>query len=105
MVVLGLGFTHHDASAAVVIDGELRTSIARERLTRQKKDGIVFGTRRTDLGVAIRYCLEANRITLGDVDLVVWNHIDHFSKVQLAAFLMMEGGLNFARIPWLVLPH
>jgi carbamoyltransferase len=105
MVVLGLGFTHHDASAALVIDGELRTAIARERLTRLKRDGMVFGSRRLDLGVAIRYCLDVHGLTLADVDLLAWNHIDHLSKAQVAAILMLEGGLDLSRIPWLALPH
>src|SRR5260221_25608 len=105
MVVLGLGFTDHEASAALVIDGELRTAIARERLTRLKKDGILFGSKRADLSIAVRYCLEANGLTAGDVDLLVWNHINHTSKVQLATILMLERGMDLSRIPWMALPH
>ena len=45
MNVLGLGFTDHDAAAALVVDGQLKTAIARERLTRLKHDGKKFGSK------------------------------------------------------------
>jgi len=105
MVVLGLGFTDHEASAALVIDGELKTAIARERLTRLKRDGNLFGSRRLDLSLAIRYCLEENRLALGDVDLLVWNHVDHICPKKLALLLALEGCMDFPAIPLLVLPH
>lgn len=105
MVVLGLGFTDHEASAALVIDGELKTAIARERLTRLKRDGNLFGSRKLDLSPAIRYCLDEHRLALGDVDLLVWNHVDHLSPKKLTVLLALEGGMDFSGIPLLVLPH
>jgi carbamoyltransferase len=105
MVVLGLGFTDHEASAALVIDGELRTAIARERLTRLKRDGNLFGSRKLDLSLAIRYCLEEHHLALGDVDLLVWNHVDHLCPKKLTVLLALEGSMDFSRIPLLVLPH
>ena len=77
MIVLGLGFTHHEASAALVIDGELKTAIARERLTRLKRDGIAFGSRQLSMDIVIQYCLDEHGLSLSDVDLLVWNHVDH----------------------------
>ncbi len=105
MVVIGLGFTDHEASAAVVIDGELKTAIARERLTRLKRDGNLFGTRKLDLSLPIQYCLQENYLKLADVDLVVWNHVDHLSPKKLAILLALEGSLDYSTLPFLVLPH
>ena len=105
MVVLGLGFTDHEASAAIVIDGELKTAIARERLTRLKRDGNLFGSQKLDLSLAIRYCLEENGLALGDVNLLAWNHVDHLCHRELALRLALEGGMDFSGIPQLVLPH
>lgn len=104
MVVLGLGFTDHEASAALVVDGELKAAIARERLTRLKKDGIKFGSRRLDLSAAAEYCIEQNGLAWSDVDLIAWNHIDHLSEDLLTSLLEKEGS-GFFGIPTLALPH
>ena len=64
MNVLGLSFSDHEASAALVIDGKLTSAIARERVTRLKRDGIRWGSCRLDLTPAIQYCLETNGLAL-----------------------------------------
>ena len=105
MVIIGLGFTDHEASAALVVDGELRTAIARERLTRLKKDGIRFGSQRLDLSPAIQYCLQQNHLALSDVDLIVWNHIDHLALEEIENLLGQEGSPGFSGISHTALPH
>jgi carbamoyltransferase len=105
MIVLGLGFTDHDASAALVVDGVLKTAIARERLTRLKHDGKKFGSKTCGLDQAIQYCLAENNLKLSDVDLVVWNQVDHISAKLLTIQLVLEGAQTFSGIPLLVLPH
>jgi carbamoyltransferase len=105
MVVLGLGFTDHDASAAVVIDGKLKTAIARERLTRLKHDGRKFGTKTFGMNLPSEYCLAENGLQLSDVDLIVWNQVDHISPKLLTIQLVLEGAHTFSGIPLLVLPH
>src|SRR5580693_5826660 len=105
MVVLGLGFTDHDASAALVIDGELKTAIARERLTRLKHDGRKFGTKTFGMDLPSEYCLAENGLQLSDVDLIVWNQVDHISPKLLTIQLVLEGARTFSGIPLLVLPH
>ena len=104
--VLGLGFTDHEASAALVVDGRLRTAIARERLTRAKKDGILFGTQRLDLSPAVRYCLEENDLEWRDLTLIAWNHVDHISEARLTDLLAQEDtGAGFHHVRTLPLPH
>jgi carbamoyltransferase len=105
MVVLGLGFTDHDASAALVVDGKLKTAIARERLTRLKHDGRKFGNKTLGLDLPFQYCLDANGLKLSDVDLIVWNQVDHISPKLLTIQLVLEGAQTFSGIPLLVLPH
>jgi carbamoyltransferase len=105
MIVLGLGFTDHDASAALVVDGQLRTAVAKERLTRHKHDGRKFGSKRLELDLPIRYCLDENGIKLSDVNLVVWNQVGHVSPKVLTIQLVLEGAQTFSGIPFLVLPH
>ena len=39
---------------------------------------------------------------LSDVDLLVWNHVDHLDAVQLTAWLMFERSMAFSGIPFLV---
>jgi carbamoyltransferase len=105
MVVLGLGFTDHDASAALVVDGQLKSAIATERLTRLKHDGRKFGNKNFGIDLPAEYCLAGNGLTLSDVDLVVWNQVDHISPKLLTIQLVLEGARTFSGIPLLVLPH
>lgn len=105
MIVLGLGFTDHEASVAMVIDGIVRCAISRERLSRIKRDGIVWGSRTLNLSEAISYCLAASGVSIHEVDLVVWNHINHISSANLLEQLAGEGGCDFGLCPAMVLPH
>lgn len=105
MRVLGLGFTQHECSAALVIDGKLCTAIARERVTRIKRDGSAWGSARLDLGSAIQYCLQSNDLELSDIDFVVYHSYFHLSPDELKEQLLAEGGVDFFSIPSIALPH
>ncbi len=85
--VLGTGLSH-DGSACLLKDGAIAVAIEKERITRRKHDG-------GNDDDAIRYCLEAEGITLRDVDLVVQN----------ANFSMFERGNDWFRGPRLVARH
>ncbi len=61
--VLGTGLSHN-GSAVLLKDGRIRVGIEKERVTRRKHDG-------GNDSAAVRYCLEAEGITLADVALVV----------------------------------
>jgi carbamoyltransferase len=105
LVILGLGYTAHEASAALVVDGKVVDAIARERLTRLKRDGILYGSCKLSLDVAVNYCLERHGLALSDVDLVIWNHIDHPTALHLTAQLMAERSQGFGGSKCLALPH
>lgn len=105
MNILGLGYTQHECSAALVVDGELRTAIARERVSRIKRDGSAWGSARLDLGSAIDYCLQANNLTLDNINLIVYNDYYHRSAEDFRSRLAKEGGLDFFSIPSIALPH
>jgi len=105
MNVLGLSFSDHEASAALVADGKLATAIARERLTRLKRDGIRWGGCRLDLTPAVQYCLDSRGLTLDDVDLIVWSHTDHLSPSEVYDLLSAEGGLDLRSRPSIAIPH
>lgn len=61
MVILGISSYHPDASAALVVDGEIVAAVDEERLNRIKHSpGFPE--------LAIKYCLEKARICLDDVD-------------------------------------
>lgn len=61
--IIGTGLSHN-GSAVLLKDGHVCVAIEKERITRIKHDG------GNDLQ-AIQYCLDAEGITLKDVDLVV----------------------------------
>src|SRR5215210_641713 len=64
--ILGLNTYDHDVSACLLRDGEIAFAIAKERITRRKH---ATGFHRE----VVDYCLEAEGIVFGDVDLVVRN--------------------------------
>ncbi len=64
--VLGLNTYDHDVSACLLRDGAIAFAIAKERITRTKHASGFYKE-------VIDYCLEAEGITLDDIDLVVRN--------------------------------
>ena len=64
--VLGLNVYDHDVSACLLRDGAIACAISKERLTREKHASGFYKE-------VIDYCLEAEGISLDDVDLVVRN--------------------------------
>ena len=64
--VLGLNTYDHDVSACLLRDGAIAFAIAKERITRAKHASGFYKE-------VIDYCLEAEGITLDDVDLIVRN--------------------------------
>jgi len=64
--VLGLNTYDHDVSACLLRDGVIAFAISKERLTREKHATGFYKE-------VIDYCLDAEGITLADVDLVVRN--------------------------------
>jgi carbamoyltransferase len=64
--VLGLNTYDHDVSACLLRDGTIAFAIAKERITREKHATGFYKE-------VIDYCLNAEGITLDDVDLIVRN--------------------------------
>src|SRR6476619_3893882 len=64
--VLGLNTYDHDVSACLLKDGKIAFAIAKERITREKHASGFYKE-------VIDYCLEAEGITLDDVELIVRN--------------------------------
>ena len=66
MKVLGISSNYHDASAALVVDGEVVSASAEERFTIQKHDPS-FPL------LSARFCVEQAGISFSDLDLVVYH--------------------------------
>jgi carbamoyltransferase len=64
--VLGINAYDHDCSACLLRDGEIAFAINKERITRKKHATGFYGD-------VVDYCLQAEGITLEDVDLIVTN--------------------------------
>lgn len=65
MRVLGLSAFYHDSAAALVEDGNIVAAAQEERFTRKKHDAAFPAN-------AIAYCLDAARIRLDQIDLIVF---------------------------------
>ena len=65
MYILGISAYYRDSAAALIKDGVIIFAVQEERFTRKKHDSS-FPTN------AIKYCLEANKITLEDITKIVY---------------------------------
>src|SRR5271165_1948523 len=63
MLILGLNMFHADASAAIVLDGEIKFAVAEERLNRRKHFGGFPA-------LAVKACLDAVGARISDIDHV-----------------------------------
>src|SRR4051812_23227419 len=62
--ILGINAYDHDVSACLLRDGAIAFAISKERITREKHDGGFYDE-------VVKYCLDAEGISLADVDLAV----------------------------------
>ena len=89
--VLGLNTYDHDVSACLLRDGAIAFAIAKERITREKHATGFYKE-------VIDYCLEAEGITLDDVDLIVRNcYILPVSEME-ARLVYQDMGASFPRM-------
>jgi carbamoyltransferase len=65
MRILGISAYYHDSAAALVVDGDVLAAAQEERFSRQKHDARFPAH-------AVRYCLEEARVTLAEVDYLVF---------------------------------
>ncbi len=93
MLILGLNMFHADASAAIVLDGEIKFAIAEERLNRRKHFGGFPA-------LAVKACLEAVGAKISDVEHVaVGQDSDaHLAKKVQYALANPAKILNFIRL-------
>ncbi|QWG11119.1 carbamoyltransferase [Bradyrhizobium sediminis] len=89
--VLGLNTYDHDVSACLLRDGAIAFAIAKERITREKHATGFYQE-------VIDYCLNAEGITLDDVDLVVRN-------CYILPVPEMEERLVYQDMPGFLPPH
>lgn len=64
-IILGISAYYHDSAAALIVDGEIIAAAQEERFSRKKHDARFPAN-------AVKYCLKEARITLSDVDDVVF---------------------------------
>jgi carbamoyltransferase len=84
MDILGISAFYHDSAACIVHDGEIIAAAQEERFTRKKADA------RFPVN-AIRYCLDEARLSLEDLD-----HIVFYDKPILKFDRLLETYLAFA---------
>ena len=79
MIILGLNAFHGDSSACLVVDGQLIAAAEEERFRRVKH----WAGLPTE---AIRYCLEAGGISIGEVDRIAINRNPGANAMRKALF-------------------
>ena len=82
--ILGISAFYHDSAASLIIDGEIVSAVQEERFSRKKHDP-------SYPYLSIKYILEENKITLKDIDYIVF-----FEKPFLKFERLLETYLAFA---------
>src|SRR6185312_5488344 len=82
--ILGISAFYHDSAAALILDGRVVAAAQEERFTRKKHDPAFPAN-------AIRYCLEAGKISEEDLDYVAF-----YDKPLLKFDRLLETYLAFA---------
>ena len=93
MLILGLNMFHADASAAIVLDGEIKFAIAEERLNRRKHFGGFPA-------LAVKACLDAVGAKISDIEHVAVGQDSnaHLAKKVQYALANPAKILNFIRL-------
>ncbi len=93
MLILGLNMFHADASAAIVLDGEIKFAIAEERLNRRKHFGGFPA-------LAVKACLDAVGAKISDVDHVAVGQDSDANLAKKVQYALANPAkiLNFIRL-------
>lgn len=93
MFILGLNMYHADASAAIVVDGEVKFAVAEERLNRQKHFGGFPA-------LAIKACLDAVGAKISDVEHVAVGQDTDANLAKKVQYALANPAkiLNFIRL-------
>jgi carbamoyltransferase len=93
MLILGLNMFHADASAAIVLDGEVKFAIAEERLNRHKHFGGFPA-------LAIKACLDAVGAKISDVEHVAVGQDSDANLTKKVQYALANPAkiLNFIRL-------
>jgi len=93
MLILGLNIFHADASAAIVLDGEVKFAIAEERLNRRKHFGGFPA-------LAARACLDAVGAKISDVEHVAVGQDTHANLAKKLEYALLNPTkiLNFIHL-------
>ena len=82
--ILGISAYYHDSAAALLMDGEIAAAAQQERFSRKKHDARFPED-------AIRYCLEAENLELGDLHRIVF-----YDKPLIKFERLLETYLSYA---------
>jgi carbamoyltransferase len=93
MLILGLNMFHADASAAIVLDGEVKFAIAEERLNRHKHFGAFPA-------LAVKACLDAVGARISDVEHVAVGQDSDANLTKKVQYAISNPAkiLNFIRL-------
>jgi len=93
MLILGLNMFHADASAAIVVDGEVKFAIAEERLNRHKHFGGFPA-------LAVKACLDAVGAKISEVDHVAVGQDSDANLAKKVQYALSNPAkiLNFIRL-------
>lgn len=93
MLILGLNMFHADASAAIVLDGEVKFAIAEERLNRHKHFGGFPA-------LAVKACLDAVGAKISDVEHIAVGQDSDANLIKKVRYALNNPAkiLNFIRL-------
>ena len=103
-IVLGISNTHN-GSIALICDGEVKSAIQAERISRSKRQPLLPGKEIELVHESVRYCLNASGFQYQDINAIALSTSWNVKKINTADLFQYIGGIPKNYIETFYVPH
>lgn len=103
-IVLGISNTHN-GSIALICDGEVKSAIQAERISRRKRKSLPLGKEIELVHESVRYCLNASGFQYQDIDAIALSTSWNVKKINTTDLFQYIGGVPENYIETFYVPH
>ena len=103
-IVLGISNTHN-GSIALICDGEVKSAIQAERISRCKRQILRLGEEIELVHKSVRYCLDASGFQYQDIDAIALSTSWKVKKINTTDLFQYIGGVPKNYIETFYVPH
>jgi len=103
-IVLGIS-NNHNGSIALICDGEVKSAIQAERISRCKRQSLPLGEEIKLVHESVRYCLNASGFQYQDIDAIALSTSWSVEKINTTDLFQYIGGIPENYIETFYVPH